>query len=174
MNDFAGPDRPVGNRDQPAKPRRASPAAPSGPGRSGSWMSSASVMASRVDGIGKVYDTQGAIVHPRARSVATMLPRRGSTRGDSRRLRGRPHGWNVRTNKDLAPEALCHHQLRKSRGSDSTPCPPGVRHSVAAAAGGASAAHRKNDKRGGRQDVHLPEYRGFGPLQQRYWGTPAT
>ena len=33
---------------------------------------------------------------------------------------------------------------------------------------------RKNDKRGGRQDVHLPEYRGFGPLQQRYWGTPAT
>ena len=31
---------------------------------------------------------------------------------------------------------------------------------------------RKNDKRGGRQDIHLPEYRGFGPLPQRYWGTP--
>ena len=38
--------------------------------------------------IGKVYDTQGAIVHPRERSVATMLPRPGSTRGDSRRLEG--------------------------------------------------------------------------------------
>ena len=41
-----------------------------------------------------------------ARSVATMLPRLGSTRGD---WRGRPHGWNVRTDKDLAPEVLCHH-----------------------------------------------------------------
>ena len=31
--------------------------------------------------IGKIYDTQGAIIHPRERSVATMLPRLGSTRG---------------------------------------------------------------------------------------------
>ena len=26
------------------------------------------------------------------------------------------------TDKDLLPEVLCHHQLRKSRGSGSTPC----------------------------------------------------
>ena len=38
-----------------------------------------------------------------------MLPRPGSTRGDSRRLEGPPHGWNVMTDKDLAPEVLCHH-----------------------------------------------------------------
>ena len=57
-----------------------------------------------------------------ARSVATMLPRLGSTRGDSRRLEGRLHGWNVMTDKDLLPEALCHHQLSRLRGSGSTPC----------------------------------------------------
>ena len=44
--------------------------------------------------------------------------RLGGTPGD---WRGRPHGGNVRTDKDLAPEVLCHHSLRKSRGSGSTP-----------------------------------------------------
>ena len=32
--------------------------------------------------------------------------RLGGAPGD---WRGRPHGWNVRTDKDLAPEVLCHH-----------------------------------------------------------------
>ena len=41
-----------------------------------------------------------------ARSVATMLPRPGSTRGTPGDWRGRPHGWNVMTDKDLAPEVL--------------------------------------------------------------------
>ena len=58
--------------------------------------------------------------------------RLGGTAGD---WRGQPHGWNVRTNKGLSPEALCHQQLRKSRVSGSNPCPSGVRHSSAAAAG---------------------------------------
>ena len=44
--------------------------------------------------------------------------RLGGTPGD---WRGRPHGWNVMTDKDLLPEVLCHHSLRKSRGSGSCP-----------------------------------------------------
>ena len=36
--------------------------------------------------------------------------------------RGQLHGWNVRRNKGLSPEVLCHHQLRESRGSGSNPC----------------------------------------------------
>ena len=58
-----------------------------------------------------------------------MLPRLGSTRGDSRRLEGTT-AWLERDDRqrliaiDLSPEVLCHHQLRKSRGSGSTPAAP--------------------------------------------------
>ena len=51
-----------------------------------------------------------------------MLPRPGSIRGTPEDGRARPHGWNVMTDKDLLPEVLRHHSLRKSRGSGSRPC----------------------------------------------------
>ena len=51
-----------------------------------------------------------------------MLPRLGSIRGDSRGREARAYGWNVMIDKDLLPEVICHHQLRKSRGSGSKPC----------------------------------------------------
>ena len=35
--------------------------------------------------------------------------------------RAQPNGGNVMRDKDLLPEVLCHHSLRKSRGSGSTP-----------------------------------------------------
>ena len=44
-----------------------------------------------------------------ARSVATMLPRPGSIRGDSRRLEGTTAWLEREDRQDLAPEVICHH-----------------------------------------------------------------
>ena len=53
------------------------------------------------------------------------------------------------------------------------PAPPRGRSSSGVA--GLRTLHiRKNEKRGGRQDVHLREVSGFRLTQQRYWMSPAT
>ena len=51
-----------------------------------------------------------------------MLPRLGRLGGTPGDWRGQSNGWNVMTDKDLLPEVLCHHSLRKSRGTGSNPC----------------------------------------------------
>ena len=43
------------------------------------------------------------------RSVATMLPRLGSIRGDSRGREGTTVGLEREDRQELSPEALCHH-----------------------------------------------------------------
>ena len=51
-----------------------------------------------------------------------MLPRLGSIRGDSRGQEG-TSVWLERDDRQrLIARSPCHHQLRKSRGSGSTPC----------------------------------------------------
>ena len=102
-----------------------------------------------------------------------------TNRVDSRGLRRTPVD-STAADKRLHSNVLDHKlrvvsHLPKHARTGSTPCPPGCSSFLGCRRRAVRPLHiRKNDKRGGRQDVHLPEYRGFGPLQQRYWGTPAT
>ena len=94
------------------------------------------------------------------------------TQVDSSRLGGCRQTLDV---ERVRPQTARRQSVTETRSNGFDSLPPGCSSFLGCRRRAVRPLHiRKNDKRGGRQDVHLPEYQGFGPLQQRYWGTPAT
>ena len=119
---------------------------------------------------------------PAARRIGNRFPppplflhepgRFEGTQVDSSRLGGCRQTLDV---ERVRPQTARRQSVTETRSNGFDSLPPGCSSFLGCRRRAVRPLHiRRNDKRGGRQEVHLPEYRGFGPLQQRYWGTPAT